>query len=274
MSTFGTRIEQRAVKDWLSGQNNVDLWPPYFDNASVTVQASSTINTKGSWIELVASSSISAGWLMYNWTNSTGATATAGLVDIGVGPAGSEQIIIENLPSGYGNNQTRMMIPVQIPAGSRIAARAQSVISSRNATVTIGLLKPSLSFYVSGIDTINSDAANSSANVKVSSASGEIVASTSANYKALVFGYAASVDTAMSALGGSVVRLRTGASGSEVDVARISLGKNIAEFMSYAPVGLETAGLYVGHVPAGTRLSYAVANTFANDGLIVYGIKG
>lgn len=92
-------------------------------------------HTPGAWVELTASSPFDAVGI---WVDVTG-TASSGrpyMIDIGVGAAASEVVVV---PSVYIQHTLReasgIMIPVAIPAGSRISARAQ-VNNSTTRTIT------------------------------------------------------------------------------------------------------------------------------------------
>jgi len=67
------------------------------------------------------------------------------LVDIGVGPAGSEQVIIPNLDvwgadaTAAGLNPHQFWFPVYIRAGSRIVARSQSATANKTCRVMVAL---------------------------------------------------------------------------------------------------------------------------------------
>ncbi len=93
------------------------------------VTISTTANTKGAWIQIVAATPFDAHELIVNPLPTYVGTTATSLMDIAVGAAGSEQIIIPNLlcPQdqwcGYAPGLVK--IPVAIPAGSRISARAQ-----------------------------------------------------------------------------------------------------------------------------------------------------
>lgn len=93
------------------------------------VVSSGSVNTKGSWVQLVAASEITTKWLIVA-PQITG-TARNFAVDIGVGGAGSEQVILSNLK--YVNASLGILIgpfPFSIPAGSRVAVRAASDIAT------------------------------------------------------------------------------------------------------------------------------------------------
>jgi hypothetical protein len=110
----------------------------------ITVTAGNAAHTKGAWIQLIASTPYDAYGI---WVSIEGLSAnntnTAYLVDIGVGPAGSEQVVLPNLDA-WGADSTGWAIrlywfPVYIPAGSRIAARGQSVTASKTCRVMVAL---------------------------------------------------------------------------------------------------------------------------------------
>ena len=91
------------------------------------VTGSGTINTKGSWSELVASITRRASWIAVNLQQFADGDS---LVDIGVGGAGSEKVIIPNIYvhriAFTARDQALYLFPITIAAGSRIAARGQS----------------------------------------------------------------------------------------------------------------------------------------------------
>lgn len=90
-------------------------------------------NTKGSWVQLFASAPFNATGLMLQVQCSTGDRAA--LVDIGIGGAGSEVVILPNIylwastASAY-SGLLSAYLPVQIPAGTRVAVRLQSSAAS------------------------------------------------------------------------------------------------------------------------------------------------
>lgn len=108
------------------------------DSGGTTVDPGTTINTKGSYAELIASTAVAYEWLAISVGNITnvirGAMDT--LLDIATGAAASETVIIDNLymrVPAVGARQPLphwFVIPVNIPAGSRIAARSQCSINT------------------------------------------------------------------------------------------------------------------------------------------------
>lgn len=104
------------------------------------VAASSTTNTKGSWVELAASASMSSEWCVLSVLND-GTNGKVNLIDIGIGAASSEQVIVPNLymPAAQTYQLTggKCSFPLHIPAGSRVAARAQSDVSSAAFSISM-----------------------------------------------------------------------------------------------------------------------------------------
>lgn len=111
-----------------------------------TVDPGTSANTKGSWTQLVASTTrdIQALGVTFDGGGGGGGSHNS-LVDIGVGAAASEQVLIPNIQetsvSTLGYYPISMLLfPMSIPASTRLSARAQSTSitsSQRNSTVTL-----------------------------------------------------------------------------------------------------------------------------------------
>lgn len=102
---------------------------------SGTVVANVAAHTKGAYVDVVASTSMDYDGLLIQ---ATGGTIPLNfLVDIAVGPAASEQIILADF---HLSNITRLNqwihIPMSIPSGSRISARGQCPTGSTQTVVT------------------------------------------------------------------------------------------------------------------------------------------
>ncbi len=102
------------------------------DSGGTQVDPGATGNTKGAYSELVASSAGLIRHLMIGiGVQSSQITSTAlHLIDVAVGTAGSEQIILPDLFTATAVakdlRQPRVMaFPCHVPPGSRLAARAQ-----------------------------------------------------------------------------------------------------------------------------------------------------
>jgi hypothetical protein len=109
-------------------------------DVGATVTAAASTNTKGSWTQLIASTTKKVVGLVVS-ISAGGSTVCSYMLDIGTGASGSEAVLIPNLftryGSAYGWKSHSIFIPVQIPAATRIAARVQS--SSASAYVNVGV---------------------------------------------------------------------------------------------------------------------------------------
>jgi hypothetical protein len=93
-------------------------------DGGTAVTSSATANTKGSYVQLMASTSFDSAAIMLEINTNFGDTNY--LLDIAVGAAGSEQIIFPNLALAFNVGMAEsILLPLAIPAGSRIAARCQ-----------------------------------------------------------------------------------------------------------------------------------------------------
>ena len=126
-----------------------------------TITASGSTNTKGSYSQIVASTTYDANFVMINIINTT-ANSTI-LVDIAIGGAGSEQIVISNLwvaQSASGVQATAFYaFPLNIKAATRISARNQSTVASGTCQVAMQLFSGSFAHIpgYAGYDAIGAD---------------------------------------------------------------------------------------------------------------------
>ena len=116
---------------------------------TATAPAAGSENTKGAWAALLPALAFD-GYMLYLRVHSTQtiSTDTSMLVDIGADPDGGtdygDLIVVANFMGGHGKDPDRlaqeMAIPVNIPAGSTVAARIQSVIADETAEVAVAIL--------------------------------------------------------------------------------------------------------------------------------------
>lgn len=102
--------------------------------------ASATPNVKGSYLQLVASCPFDAAGFFLHFAGSNNTNTFDALVDLAVGAAASEQVILENFlisVSGFFGAKTHVFIPLRIKAGERIAARMQA--TTGGATLGVGV---------------------------------------------------------------------------------------------------------------------------------------
>lgn len=154
----GSRLAMRMATEGTS--QNVYYRVSLFDDTSLSTAAGSAIDTygfnsatnngativgggaaKGAYTELTASATADLAGFLLAFDSQGHTTAANGgdiVFDIAIGAAGAEQVILPNtwnyLTAGTNVAQLQYMntsfIPIQIPAGSRIAARAQTAIST------------------------------------------------------------------------------------------------------------------------------------------------
>lgn len=105
--------------------------------SGATIDPGGVLNTKGTYTELIAATTLPLRWIgliMGNRDNGT-RTATFGLLDIAIGAAASEQVILPNIAYAFGDNGDMIMPTVflpswtDIPEGTRISIRAQCNIT-------------------------------------------------------------------------------------------------------------------------------------------------
>lgn len=102
----------------------------------VTVTASATPHTLGSWVELEPSASAATElFLSTDTSTSVNNADSSTLLQIGLGASGSE-VVWASLLVGFRFGPSYYRIPGTIPSGSRIAARIQSAVISK--TINIG----------------------------------------------------------------------------------------------------------------------------------------
>ena len=181
---------------------------------------------------------------------------TATLLDIGVGAAGSETVIVPNIAIG-GASGTLFRIPVKIASGSRIAARVQGVRASQTASIPVREFQcvnaTDAALIPTAVDVLGTNTATSTGTA-MSGASGtwvEIVSSTSQPYIAFVIAPSTS-DTDTASQGDAVYEIGVGAAGSEVRFGELNFAFGATENFSVSSSRLNTFGR---EVPTGSRLA-------------------
>lgn len=106
------------------------------DSGGTSIDPGGTANTKGSWVTLSAATAqdIDAFVPMVNTDAATTTQSDAeGLIDIAIEVAGTQYVIVGDYPIMQSASELsfapRMLIPVAIPAGSKVVARAQSTLT-------------------------------------------------------------------------------------------------------------------------------------------------
>ena len=241
--------------------------------ATINVAASSTINTKGAWVELIASTTATTDWLSVLTNTVSSGVDTSSLIDIGIGAAGAETVLVENVAAGYTTVNTTfhnpIMLPVRIASGTRITARAQSTTASRNVPTSVTVYTSAVASPTS-IDTIGAVTASSrGTNLPSNNTFVQLVASTSKAYRAILMVPTGGGSSSMAAEN-STYTLGIGAAGSEVEVMSRVCGSGSNEQVGV--VTTSSVALYVADVPAGSRLAVkqSVGRTYRD--VILYGV--
>jgi len=245
------------------------------ESSTVTVTANNTAHVKGAWSQLIASTSAS-GTVLEIIANAAQTTLdTSALLDIGTGASGSETALISNIAIGgmstFGFGNPAFSVPIQIPSGTRISARIQSVIASgRTATIRCNVYDTGdYAQTPSSVDVIGTDTATStgtdfaSANTYV-----QLTSSTSRAYRAIVV--LPNVSGSSTASVATTLTVARGASGSEVE-----LGKRRSAFGAAEEVSIYQDPLIVASVTSGSRLAVKIegpTTNLANYGTCLIGI--
>ena len=102
-----------------------------------SIDPGAVAHTKGAYTQLTAATTSTIKWLgisISNKKNTAHAATTTWLMDIAVGGAGTEGVVIPDLSfismsTNQGFHPSYYSLPVDIPTGSRIAVRAQCDIT-------------------------------------------------------------------------------------------------------------------------------------------------
>ena len=119
------------------------------DNGTLTTTSlgtklttAATANVKGAYFTVVTSSAFAAHGFVFQFGQCS--TGIDFMVDIAIGAAGSEIVIVPNVCIGSGTGacarKSGYLIPIAIPAGTRISARAQGTSLTTAVYIKIHLL--------------------------------------------------------------------------------------------------------------------------------------
>lgn len=192
-----------------------------------TVTASGSTHTKGSYSQLIAATARDACGIMVLLNNvGVASTNARALVDIAIGAASSEQVLIPDLMAGNAgawnnamNGGAMYYFPIRIPAGVRLSARCQASTASDTVNVVVwlvgGLSLPGLyagqRVTAYGIDSANSSGvAHTPGSTNAYATATQIVSSTGRPIRALQLGVDMGTDTTGTNMRG-MVRIGLGA---------------------------------------------------------------
>lgn len=110
---------------------------------NVTLTAGTPAHTKGAWATLVSSvgGSVGGAWVIISPGTSRVAAALSGvLLDLAVGSAGNETIIVSNLFTGYWSRDQGLVFPIHLPAGATLRGRIQAVTAAKTQTFCVDVV--------------------------------------------------------------------------------------------------------------------------------------
>lgn len=227
------------------------------DGTPITV---ASVNTKGSWVEASTASPYEANGIIVNVRQSVAGSPSC-MVDIGVGAAGSEVVVVPDLlfSSRLGHPAT-VWLPIKIREGSRIAVRCQCTSTANIPQVTITLIGGSLNqppgysrmlAYGVVAGTSRGAVVDAGAAANTKGAYTQITAATTQPIKWLLAAFTAGANAAL-ADSSSLIDIAVGAASSEVVIIPdILMGKQLASDVLtpqlFGPVPVD--------IPEGTRLA-------------------
>jgi hypothetical protein len=228
---------------------------PRTAGSQVTLTASASTNTKGSYSEMIASVSGETTFLVI-WVAAVGANGidTSCLIDIATGASGSETVIVPDVAfGGAGGFPNAAVACVNIASGTRIAARMQCATASRTAAVRIFAYDfGEASLTPTSVDTLGiSTATSRGTQLSANNAWTQIIASTNKDYTAFCVVPSCGAN-AVSATVTPIMEIGVGASGSEVSFGLLPFRATTSEEIGgYTGVPL----LFSQAVPTGSRIA-------------------
>jgi len=221
---------------------------------AVSVTCSTTAHTKGAWTEVIASTSGNADFLVIGAFSSTNSTDTASLFDVGFGAAGAETAKIENVAIGSWFYMT-VVVPFAVPSGTRIAIRAQSIVTG-GKTISFFVQAFDSGNYANAptaVDVIGTSTATSRGTALSTTAGtyAQVTASTANAYKAIAI-VPSAADASLSGYN-QTYTLATGAAGAEVERGSTTINSTSGEQIQ--AFGMQALALVSGTFAAGTRLA-------------------
>lgn len=252
-------------------------------SGGTVVTAHATVaNSKGSYAQLIASTAFDAYSLVVMLANPNGLDDY--LVDIAIGAAASEQVILPNLSYSTGNGEKGVyyIFPIYVPAGTRIAAAVQCTTANRVIDVSVMLLGTSFLGGMSlgrveaiGVATADSGgtAYDTGGTANTKNGKVEISAATGFAYRAIIIAFPSQNHGAWSNVN-VLFDVLVGAAGSEqVILPNININISVAS----DSVEPHAIGPFPVDIPAGTRVSVEAQSNNITVGqrefdFIIYGI--
>lgn len=233
------------------------------------VATGGSTNTKGSWVQLTAATAFDADGFWLNIKGSQRGSSVSNskaLIDIGIGGAGSEQVIISNflhyICSGTPFWCGSVFFPISIPAGTRVAARAQAgTLASGAVNIPLSITPFALGLegsegmggctgYGANTGTSGGVTVTSSASSNTMGSWSEVTSSTTNDAAAVVVCLAGG--TVITPSFDMLIDIGIGASGSEqIVIPKLAITEYNTNFQPNPPLH----GPFFLQIPAGTRLA-------------------
>jgi hypothetical protein len=263
--------------------NGTDIGTSLATTGGTSVPANNTTaNSMGAFTQLIASTGIDTcyvGFSVYN--NSTSGTLGTQAVNIAVGAAASEKVIVQNLivdQSFSNRTYSTWVFPINIPQGTRISAQSQSTTTSSSCLVMAWLFDGAFSHQEghAGVDSIGFVAANTQGSTITASSSTntkgsytQLIASTTRDYTS-IYVYFDSLD-ANATNASFMTDIAIGAGGSEKVVIPNILSRVGSPTIAFFPC---LTGPWPIQIPAGTRVAARTQCTTASGkmGVTLYGV--
>ena len=234
---------------------------------------------KGSWTEIIASTSSNSTFLILEFNESLAGVLRDFLIDIGVGAAASEQVLVADIQqqskSDFNNGQF-FYIPVQLASGTRLSIRTQTNSAATDARFIIYLFSGTFqsssgyakttAYGLSGEDGTAVDPGGT-ANTKGSWT--EITASTSERINEMTILVSGNTNGAQ-ANGTALYDVAIGGSGSEVIILENLYAASSSFEVSKASINIKQK------IPAGTRIAIRMQSTItdATDRVFSFSVNG
>lgn len=215
------------MTDWGSDMGGL----AYEGSWVVTASAHATAKSKGAYTQVVGSVSRHIHAIQINPYGSDSRGNT--IVDVAIGASGSEQVIVPDLAySTFGSVQPGdpLLLPCQIPPGTRVALRIASTVSNGTEKVSVTLYGGAGPGALPGrLVSMGVDAANCIGVPCVSGVWTELIASVPADLR----GFATCIQLSSSQLFGTTLEWGVGTSGAETKIGEV--GEMVARGSSFGP---------------------------------------
>lgn len=250
---------------------------PYVD-----VVGHASAHTKGTWTELIASSSFDAETVIVTVGAQVGSNGvdTSTLLDIGVGASSSETVLIPDLFVGGAAMGATYEFPLAVASGTRVSARLQSGVSEQSVSLCVSLREAGThsaaatactAMGVSSSGASDATQLPSPGTANTETAWTELVASTASTYTKLVVVVGFGAGNAASSTG--LVDIAVGAASSETPIIS-NIGYSMAAAETVTAFG--ACRWFDVNIPSGSRVSVRHQNSGSQSGnrpcVAVYGM--